>query len=905
METTKRPGYAATFALLFLMTSIAWLTPSPALAGPQEKLDKKLLALGPKDEAAVIVRLNGGPVPGLLDDTFKGVPRRERMRSVVKLMRESAESSRKGVHGVLKMRKKQGLVKGDKPLWVINGLAMTARRDVLEELAARPEVDRIYPDEVVVFGGPVPAMLPLATAGQNLDIINAPDIWSLGFTGEGVVVASIDSGVDVQHPALASSYRGGQNSWFDPYGQHAAPYDALGHGTQTTGIIVGKAPDGTVYGVAPGAKWIAAKAFNDSGNAVISAIHEAYQWALDPDGNPDTDDAPDIVNNSWGSVVSGTCDQEFNADIQAFRTAGILPVFSAGNFGPSPNSGVSPANDAGALSVGGTDLQDVVVSSSSRGPSSCDGSIFPLLTAPGWDILTTDLSLGGSPNYVYTYGTSFAAPHVSGAAAVLLSALKTVGVDQLEQTLISTAMDLGQAGPDNSYGNGRVDLLAAMNSIKPDNVSVSAPAGVEGAAQQVEAAWSSMAGAGYLNLVFLQVGSGSIIKLKYDHSSGLLYLLSDDGSAWLGGFAPGSPNTVSGKYGLLDCSKTTVTPNGDNLTVSFNITPQPGLFGQQPLFMYAYDDLMNHTEAWQNKGTWSISPAKPTPVNVSVNAPDGNEGVPQQVVAKWGDTGGADLLRLVLLQVGSGSTGGVLKLKYDRVKNLLYLLNDAGNAWLGGHAPGSTAIVSNSRGTLDCSKTTVSTSGNELTVSFNIKPAVGYYGKKPTYLYAYDSVFIPTAAWSPMGSWRIRSTPPVNLSAAAPAGNTGSPALVTASWRDNNGASDLAAVYIQIGNNASGGVIKLRYNAASNKLFMLNNAGSAWLGGFAPGSANTIAGIYGTLDCSASTVSFAGTDLTVVFSVTPSAGYTGSKRLFIYALDKDSNHPPAWEQKGTWTISAP
>ena len=85
--------------------------------------------------------------------------------------------------------------------------------------------------------------------------------------------------------------------------------------------------------MAPGARFIAARVFNDSGVSTDSAVHLAFQWLLDPDGNPATDDAPDVVNASWGALLA-TCDREFEPDLQALRAAHILPVFAAGNSGP-------------------------------------------------------------------------------------------------------------------------------------------------------------------------------------------------------------------------------------------------------------------------------------------------------------------------------------------------------------------------------------------------------------------------------------------------------------------------------------------------------------------------------------------------------------------------------------------
>ena len=118
----------------------------------------------------------------------------------------------------------------------------------------------------------------------------APELWSHGIDGSGMTVATLDTGVDLTHAELAGRYRGGSHGWFDPFGEHARPVDLNGHGTQVIGVMV--AGDG--IGMAPGAHFIAARVFNDSGVSTDSAVHLAFQWLLDPDGNPATDDAPTL-----------------------------------------------------------------------------------------------------------------------------------------------------------------------------------------------------------------------------------------------------------------------------------------------------------------------------------------------------------------------------------------------------------------------------------------------------------------------------------------------------------------------------------------------------------------------------------------------------------------------------------
>ncbi len=304
----------------------------------------------------------------------------------------------------------------------------------------------------------------------NLTTVQAPDLWALGHTGTGAVVASLDTGVDVNHPDLAAKYRGGANSWFDPHGEHLTPYDMNGHGTQATGIMVGGAAGGTAIGVAPDARWMAVKLFNDAGFATYSDIHLAFQWLLDPDGDPATADAPDVVNASWGlGSATGQCITEFNLDVEQLKAAGIAVVFAAGNDGPAPMTDVSPANNPASYAAGAVDNTLTIAGFSSRGQSACDGTIYPELVAPGVNVNTSDLSFGGMALYATVSGTSYAAPHTAGVMALLAGAFPTNTVADIEGALTLGALDLGVAGPDNSYGNGLTQAKAAYDRLAAAN----------------------------------------------------------------------------------------------------------------------------------------------------------------------------------------------------------------------------------------------------------------------------------------------------------------------------------------------------------------------------------------------------------------------------------------------------
>jgi serine protease AprX len=389
-------------------------------------------------------------------------------KTLVKALKDQAKDSEKQVEDFLKAHKekKRELTL----LWGRNGVAVKLPASLLEELAALPGVVEVKLD--AKLQGPGPGSPPTAPTYWNLDATGVRDLWDLGHTGLSVVVATLDTGVDASHPDLGPRWRGGANSWLDPNGQHAGPADTNGHGTQVMGLILGGAAGGYQIGMAPDATWISAKIFDDANQATFSGIHEAYQWLLDPDDDPNTDDAPDIVNNSWD--LTGTvnqCNLEFAPDTELLTVSEIPVVFAGGNYGPDPESSVSPANHPSVMAVGSVDSYMNIDIDSARGPGACDGGVFPHLVAPGDGVLTADRM---PLFYNFVSGTSFAVAHVAGGMALLKGAFPEATASQLRTALTDTAGDLGASGPDYDFGHGLMDLPAAYGWLV-ENLGGGAP----------------------------------------------------------------------------------------------------------------------------------------------------------------------------------------------------------------------------------------------------------------------------------------------------------------------------------------------------------------------------------------------------------------------------------------------
>jgi uncharacterized repeat protein (TIGR01451 family) len=391
-----------------------------------------------------------------------------RRQQVVTELQATARRSQAGLLAFLQDRQADGRVTGLRSFWIFNGLAMTADADTLLALAARPEVRLIRQDRWQIRLDPSPEPEELREddidAGWNIARIRADLAWqALGVDGAGVTVAIMDTGVDWQHPALQSQYRGykpgglsiHEGNWYCTTNEgYLYPVDGHGHGTHVAGTAVGSRDGaGRPIGVAPGARWIAVKALNDAGYGYDSWIHAAFEWLMAPAGDPAL--APDVVNGSWGGRYGDV--ETFREDIRALRAAGIVPIFAAGNNGPVESTVGNPASYPEAVAVGATDDLDGVARFSSRGPSPW-GEVKPEISAPGVEIYS---SLPGG-TYGMAQGTSMAAPHVTGLVALLLQADPTLTIDAMEALITSTALPLGDQVPNNDTGWGRIDAYQAV-----------------------------------------------------------------------------------------------------------------------------------------------------------------------------------------------------------------------------------------------------------------------------------------------------------------------------------------------------------------------------------------------------------------------------------------------------------
>ncbi|MBK8101359.1 MAG: S8 family serine peptidase [Planctomycetes bacterium] len=490
-----------------------------ALPGDIDPALQAVLAnLKPNEQTTVFVYLRD-QVP--LTDTVAALDRMNATRQfrhwlVVSSLQDLAAGTQPPVKRVLDELDAIGEVSMVTPFWIFNGFAVRGTRGAIERLALLPAVGQIVwagsdqpgTQDAIDIEELAPAPLPLPVPETGLTECKADFLWNLGFTGTSALVANVDTGVDGNHPALRSRWRGllpgvpASAAWHDVITNTTFPVGRGSHGTHTMGTICGDDGLGNQIGMAPGARWIASNPIDASGTRAQKNVwyNQGIQWMADPDGNPLTvDDVPDVCSNSWGVRDAangvGPCSPVFYASLDAAEASTVVFCWSAGNEGATgprvPADRVaSPTNTftVGALEPGSL----VIASYSSRGPSTCaaTGNIKPEVSARGSSVRSS-VPGGG---YSLLSGTSMACPHVAGAVALLRDVWPEISVTRAKTLLMDTAVDLGTAGEDNTFGFGRIDLQRAYNQLIAERPVVAVSAmGTRQVIRPGQTAWTHVA----------------------------------------------------------------------------------------------------------------------------------------------------------------------------------------------------------------------------------------------------------------------------------------------------------------------------------------------------------------------------------------------------------------------------
>jgi serine protease AprX len=431
--------------------------------------------------------------------------KKQRRDFVIAERKAFCQASQAQVLDFLEGFKSTDMVSDLKSFWSFNGFSCSASAEVIAQLAERKDVAMIIPDEMRPM---VPNIEKAhsATAKANawhVDKVNAPAVWNYngtGYTGNGVIVGLIDTGVNYNHIDIANSMWDGGSEFphhgYDVFYQDLDPMDDQGHGTHTAGILAGQGTAGTQTGIAPGAKIMAIKILNEEGQGEATHLIEGVEFALDH--------GADILSLSLSDVGAGPC--YYYRDVFATcLDAGVAATIACGNEGQTQYTYPVPFNirapghcpppwlhpdqqiEGGltsVISVGATDSNDEHCGFSSIGPSTWTsgpnvgnyndypyengdvnqpGLIRPDISAPGANI--TSLNYQTTNNYIEMDGTSMATPCVAGVLAMLLEANPVLSPAELDSIIELTSVRVGNTMKNSRVGSGRIDALAAMNAL--------------------------------------------------------------------------------------------------------------------------------------------------------------------------------------------------------------------------------------------------------------------------------------------------------------------------------------------------------------------------------------------------------------------------------------------------------
>ncbi|MDG1434585.1 MAG: S8 family peptidase [Saprospiraceae bacterium] len=494
----------STFLILSSILFLTWTAFTPPTTNLEdedwkEKISSKLMTKALRGEALdfLVILKNQKNV----NDAPNFKTKEARGNFVYKKLKSNAQADQKNILQILQSEKASY-----RSFFIINAIQVKGDFKLLKKLAKLSKVNQLTDNSPIQFEEPISNNFTNErgpnTIEWGVDMIDAEEVWALGFNGQNVIVGGQDTGYDWTHPALSEKYRGNGITIDHNYNWHDAiheinanaqdsinpcgldvqyPCDDHNHGTHTMGTMVGEDNDNQI-GVAPGAKWIACRNM-ERGNGTPATYIECFEWFMAPtdlnNENPDVSKAPHVIANSWSCPTSEGCDSTnwhvMEAVVQNLKASGVVVVVSAGNSGGQGCGSVSTPSAIfeASFSVGATAQNDMIAGFSSRGPVTVNGTGIrkPDVSAPGVAVR----SCVRDSSYATYSGTSMAGPHTAGLVALMISANPNLAgqVEVIEDIIELTSipktdtLDCGDISsmdiPNNIYGYGRINALAAVN----------------------------------------------------------------------------------------------------------------------------------------------------------------------------------------------------------------------------------------------------------------------------------------------------------------------------------------------------------------------------------------------------------------------------------------------------------
>ena len=444
----------------------------------------------PEQLVSVTILLRAPAEPFDLD-ALRALDKAHRREFVLRTLEDHARRSQRGVLADLAEAERAGAAADIRPLWIADAVSASVSPETARRLAARTDVAGILPDvpsgravlPSVPQGGPDDGRSPGRGIDCGVQLIHAPDAWAAGYTGEGVIVGVIDTGLCLTHPDIAGQVwtnpgeitgngvdDDGNGFTDDVYGWNfdagsSDVHDTVGHGSHVAGTVAGDGTQGTQCGTAPDAQIMTLVFRNDI--AGESTVWGAIEYGVANNA--------DVLSISLGWLHAWNPQRAVWRQIcENAMAAGVIVVSMAGGDGNAYgiDSVRTPGDVPDMITVGTTDCSMNLASFSSRGPVTWQdvnpyndwpyppGKIKPTVAAPGVNTVSHDLCDG----YTFYSGSAMAVPHVSGTVALMLQANPDLDHYQIKQILKDTAIDRGQQGPDNDYGHGLIDAWAAVQA---------------------------------------------------------------------------------------------------------------------------------------------------------------------------------------------------------------------------------------------------------------------------------------------------------------------------------------------------------------------------------------------------------------------------------------------------------
>jgi hypothetical protein len=395
--------------------------------------------------------------------------------------------------------------------------------------------------------------------------------------------------------------------------------------------------------------------------------------------------------------------------------------------------------------------------------------------------------------------------------------------------------------------------------------------------------------------------------IYYTKADNKLYLHNDAANQLLPPLTPGTPGTVQNSQCSIDGAGSSASATGTTLALTISISFAPEFFGTKTLLGLA-QDVGGLASNWQSLGVWKVTgnsppPTPPEPISMVPTA-----GVASSQLFTFtfvDDNGHADIHsgRILFHEVLQG--GSSCYLYYTKSDNKLYLHNDSGSQLTAPLTPGAPGKIENSQCSVDGAASSVSGSGNTLTLSLSISFQPGFTGNKNVFGLAQDLGGL-LSGWRVIGSWMIPGgsigpTTPQTVS-ANPSSGTGSTQLFTFSYSDANGHADIRAARVLIHPQVQGAnSCYLYYTKVDNKLYLHNDPADQLTHPITPGSPGTIQNSQCSVNGSASSVSASGDTLTLTLSITFTPGFSGANTVFGFVEDSVS-FVSGWRALGTWNV---